>query len=78
MSNNYVAYCKCGNIVGIASGDPEGSYTKKEIAKEISSWIRNDLEIGSMETEEVRKLKYMKPGGFGCICQKQIQKALAI
>jgi len=50
----------------------EGGYTKKEIAKEVSSWIRDGLEIGRMETEKVRKLKYMEPAGFGCICKKQV------
>ena len=71
MSDNYIARCKCKNVVCIISGDSE----KKEIAKTVSGWIRDGLEIERMQTEDFRKLKYMKPSGFGCICNQQTELA---
>lgn len=65
MGKCYVAFCKCGNAVGVASAVPEGNYTKKEIGKAVSSWIRSGLTIESMEAEEFRQLKE-----WGCACEK--------
>jgi hypothetical protein len=59
---DYVAYAKCGCIVGLTV-----DFADKDTGKAVAEWIADGCHIERVTTAQVRELLDTK--GFGCKCQ---------
>lgn len=59
--NSYVATCRtCHNLVAAAVDNPEH---KREVAKEVAKWVRWQVNIQTVPTEQVRTMTFCSAGG---------------